>query len=128
MIHKHEFKTVDGKSASVELKNSLRNDIAESTLSAQFATEEYPDHVQRSNFCLFMAHVVPGTVKGIDWQPVDDSATEDQFTACYHGFAELVDAQTAYACAMAVVQMSRRTDPLEKPDPALTPDEEADPN
>jgi hypothetical protein len=87
-----------------------------------------PDRGYRDHFCVFAARL--GGVEGLDgWQPVDETATQEEFTACYLAFAEHVDFETFYALADAVADLKGPVaDAVEKPEAALTPDEQADPN
>ena len=123
----HEFQTIDGVTARVTLRNSMRHDIRFRLMEAKFAAEkDHADSQERSNFCWFVARVVH--VEGIEWSPVDEGASEVNFKMCYYGLAVLVDDETFLGCALAVSKMKVRTDKIEKPDDALTPDEVADPN
>lgn len=123
----HEFQTLSGHTVRVTLRNAMRHDIRFRLMDAKFAREgEHADFQERSNFCWFAARVM--AVEGIDWRPVDENASEEKFKASYLAFADLVDDQTFIDCAMAVSRMKARTDAIEKPDDALTPEEEADPN
>jgi hypothetical protein len=123
----HEFQTEDGQRAQVTLRNTMRQDIRFRLMEAKFANEkDHADYQERSNFCWFAARVI--AVDGIDWRPVDESASEEKFKLSYYGLSDLVDDVTFLHCAMAVSEMKSRTDAIEKPDSALTPDEEADPN
>lgn len=124
----HEFDTIDGSHVTVTLKNTMRQDVRHNVMAHKFASQD--DHPAdwniRSDFCWFISRVVD--VDGTDWQPVDETATDDEFDACYHAFTDLVTDDGFYGCVRAVNAMKRRTDPIEKPDAALTDEEQSDPN
>lgn len=123
---RHTFTTYDGETVTMEFENRLSNDIAHSVLRARFVKDDMPDLGIRANFCLIAAYVK--SVVGMEWLPLDETATDEQFMESYKHFAHHVDFDTSNACAGAVVKSWQRDDPIEKPDHQLTEDELADPN
>jgi len=130
MMHEKmvEFTTNDETRARLTLRDTLRHDIRFAVMQPRFAGDEHPDQGFRFDFCWLVARVT--AVEGLGgWQPVDETATPDEFTACYHAFAERVDRTTFYDL-VAVVNAFKQpvADAVEKPEAALTPPEAADPN
>lgn len=123
----HEFETVTGETARLTLRNTMRQNIRFRVMAARFAPDGSADESYRSDFCWIAAHVV--AVEGTKWRPVDEHATPEKFDQSYLAFADLVSYEDGFiGCVQAVNRLKARTDEVEKPDAALTKDEEADPN
>jgi hypothetical protein len=122
----HEIKTLDGKTITVTLKDTMRHTIRFRRMDAKFASDGQADRSLRSDFCWLLAHI--GGVSGTEWHPVDEQADEKKFEQCYLGFADLVHDSEFYTAVRAVNALVRRDHPVEKPDQALTAEEEHDPN
>jgi hypothetical protein len=124
----HTFETVDGRRVTLIFKNTMRQDIRNRVMVQKFADQQRfeADWNIRSDFIWIISRVAK--VDGADWRPVDDTATEDEFEACYYAFTDLVDDDTFYGCVRAVNDLKLRSHPVEKPDSALTAEDAADPN
>ena len=123
-----EFQTVDGEDASITFKNTMRHDVRDAVMRDRFVDDAMPDRGYRDHFCVFASRIA--AVKGLDgWQPVDETATQEEFTACYLSFTEHVDFDTFYALVDAINDLKAPVaDAVEKPEDALTAEEKADPN
>ena len=122
-----EFQTVDGEDASITFKNTMRHDIRFTVMRERFAGDGHPDRNFRFDFCYALAHVHAASVPG--WEPVDETATPDEFTACFHAFAEQVRSDTFYEIVRGLNDLKEPVaDAVEKPEDALTAEQAADPN
>lgn len=108
-------------------QNTLRCDIRFRVMQQRFVDEAAADAHIFTDFCWMVAHVA--SVEGTEWQPVDETATPEEFEACYLAFADLGTAEWFYEVVGEVNVMKRPlADVVEKPDAALTEAEAADPN
>jgi len=126
MPNKSEF---EWRGATFVLSNSVWSDIMTLTLQNRFTTPDDADHAIRSDFCYVLAHLE--SVKGLPgWKPVDETATPEQFRACYKGLmSQIENINEFYELVRAVNALKApKAGPLDKPDEALTEEEQADPN
>lgn len=120
---------VEWHGATLTLVDSVWADIMTMALSSKFASEETPDRNIRLDVCYVLAHL-DGAKGAKGWKPVDDTSTPEQFREFYKALmSQLDDMAEFYELVRAVNDLKApKAGPLDKPDAALTPDEEADPN
>lgn len=120
---------IEWQGATLVLADSVWADIMTLALQEKFASPGDADHAIRSDFCYLLAHLE--NVKGLPgWKPIDDTATPEQFRACYRGFmSRLESVDEFYGLVNAVNALKApKAGAMDKPDEALTEAEAADPN
>jgi hypothetical protein len=118
--------SVSGENATFTLRNTMRADARYRVWEDRFANGR-PDEVDRANFAWFWSRVVKWS--GIKVATITETATEDEFNAVFWGFGDHFTTAVLVTACQAVNEMKGAiADNVEKPDDALTPVEEADPN
>lgn len=124
-----QTKEITVNEVTFTLVNSMWADAVERTLAGKFVPEEKRgDYWSRSDFCYMLGHIeAVSNAKG--WKPVDDTATAEQIRACYKQFGTVYDYEMMVEVVRAINELKApKGGQIDKPDAALTPDEEADPN
>lgn len=122
----HTFETLDGGTVVFTFRNAMLGDVRFRMFNRYASEEEWPDFNLRSDFAWMLGYLVD--VEGLDGLDIPPNADLDTFNAAYYAFMELVNVETFYDCVRAVNAMKERSNPLEKPDSALTAEDKADPN
>lgn len=117
--------THDGKEITLHLRNTMRQDIRYAVFRGKFA-EGQPDRGMRDDFCYLWARV--DRVEGVKLPTLTEASDMAEFERLYYGFAERVHHEDFIAAANAAARMKRNSNPVEKPDEALTDEEQNDPN
>lgn len=95
---------------------------------ASFAPDGAPDRAIRDDACFVLTHLESvKNAKG--WQPLDATATQEQFDAACKGLLSSGTLKEFHDLVRVLYDLVfPKAGPLDKPDEALTEDEAADPN
>jgi hypothetical protein len=124
----HTFTDVDGHTITLVYKNTLRGEIRYRVLRQRFVSNAQGDENERFAYILTTAWIV--AVEGTDWQPPDETWSEDSLIANYHAFMGLFADYEDINALVATVNDFKgiHKDEVTMPDEALTDAERADPN
>lgn len=114
--------------ATLTLADTAYADVVYLRMVDKFAKEGAPDRGICDDVCYLMAHI--RSVKGTtDWQVLDDTATDEEFDASLRVLLVHGDLAAFRALVEKINNLKApKAGALDKPDEALTPAEEADPN
>ncbi len=109
------------------VRNAMRDDMLRDALGVDLAKKKLtPEQTTQANYCFVAAHVV--AIQGVDWQPPDVPADAEAIRANYEQYLDTVPRRLETAISKAINRLySPTANAVEKPDSALTEDEEADP-
>lgn len=124
MADEHVAKIGKGR---IVFRKTLLNTIRYTVLADKYAAGE-SDEATRSDFAYIVGHI--DKVTGLSWKPIDQRATRQEFDESYWSFLELFDdMEDFHKVVHAVNDMyAPLANDVEKPDAALTDEEQADPN
>jgi hypothetical protein len=125
-MNEYTFETVDGRAVTLVFQNTMLGDVRVRLFNRYADEKDWPDFNIRSDFAWVLAYLV--AVRGVEFAIPPAHADLEVFNAAYYAFVGLTDEDSFYGAVRAVNALKTRTDPLEKPDALLTPEEQADPN
>lgn len=106
-------------------RNTMLGAIQTAVMDKKFSSDDLADSGARWQFCQIMAYAE--SVEGLD--KIGPSRSQDEFDSVYAQLAGMVTYDGWMEIVRALNDLKEpKADQIEKPDSALTPEEEADPN